>query len=193
MPPKSKFSKEQIIDTAFALVERDGADALTARTLGAALGSSARPIFTAFNNMDDVRVGVIERAKARYKSYVDEGLEQTPAFKGVGTAYIRFALERPELFKLLFMRDGATVPVVYGVLNAIDENAERILKSITDGYGLSDDKARKLYLHLWLYTHGIAVAAVTGLCAFSASDISELLTEEFNAILSQINREGERT
>ena len=54
MPPKAKFDKDEIMKTALSIVENDGMDALTARTLGQRLGSSARPIFTVFKNMDEV-------------------------------------------------------------------------------------------------------------------------------------------
>ncbi len=45
MPPKAKFTKEQVISAALDVVESEGADALTARKLGEKLGSSARPVF----------------------------------------------------------------------------------------------------------------------------------------------------
>lgn len=54
MPPKPKFTREQIIGYALNIVERDGIKALTARELGKEMGSSARPIFTVFKNMDEL-------------------------------------------------------------------------------------------------------------------------------------------
>jgi len=46
MPPKPKFTREEVVDTAIELIKDKGIEALTARELGAKLGSSARPIFT---------------------------------------------------------------------------------------------------------------------------------------------------
>ena len=46
MPPKPKFTKEEIVAAALELVSANGIEALTARELSAYLGSSARPIFT---------------------------------------------------------------------------------------------------------------------------------------------------
>lgn len=40
MPPKAKFTKEQIIKVALDIVAEKGAQALTAKELGAALGTS---------------------------------------------------------------------------------------------------------------------------------------------------------
>ena len=46
MPPKAKFTKEEITEAALNIVQTNGFEALTARELGTRLGSSARPIFT---------------------------------------------------------------------------------------------------------------------------------------------------
>ena len=55
MPPKPKFTKEEIVTAALELVSEKGIEALTARELGVRLGSSARPIFTVFNSMEEVQ------------------------------------------------------------------------------------------------------------------------------------------
>ena len=103
MPPKAKFNRNEIIDTALCITREQGIEAVTARELGNRLGSSARPIFTVFNSMDEVKELVILKSKELYGQYVEEGLNQETAFKGVGIAYIRFAIEQPKLFQLLFM------------------------------------------------------------------------------------------
>ena len=51
MPPKAKYTREEIIETALNIVAEKGKSALNARDLGAALGTSTRPVFTAFKNM----------------------------------------------------------------------------------------------------------------------------------------------
>ena len=59
MPPKAKFSRDEIVETALAIVREDGIQALTARALGDKLGSSARPVFTVFQNMEEVQDAVL--------------------------------------------------------------------------------------------------------------------------------------
>ena len=90
------------MEAALDIVRTEGFDALTARALGTKLGSSARPIFTVFSNMEEVQQSVTEAAKMLYKKYVRKGLSQSPAFKGVGTQYILFSINEPKLFQLLF-------------------------------------------------------------------------------------------
>ena len=52
MPPKPKFTREEIVASAVDLVSKKGIDYLTTRNLGEWMGSSARPIFTVYNSMD---------------------------------------------------------------------------------------------------------------------------------------------
>ena len=62
MPPKPKFSRDEIVQAALALVSEKGAEALTARELGMRLGSSARPIFTVFKGMEELQGEVRDAA-----------------------------------------------------------------------------------------------------------------------------------
>lgn len=186
MPPKAKFTKEQIIDAAMNIVRESGIGTLTARTLARKLGSSSCPIFTVFENMEEVRQVTIRAAKACYKDYVERGLADTLPFKGVGTQYILFAIREPKLFQLLFMNEQASLPDVGDILPLIDENYERILSSITEGYGVNIKTAEKLYSHLWIYSHGIATLCATKMCRFTDQEISSMVAEVFTSILKDI-------
>lgn len=62
MPPKFRFTKEEITDAAVVLVREKGMESLTARELASRLGASAKPIFGQFGSMREVRASVIARA-----------------------------------------------------------------------------------------------------------------------------------
>lgn len=179
MPPKAKFSREEIVEAALEIVRAEGFDALTSRTLGAKLGSSARPVFTVFQSMEEVQQAVTDAAKMLYREYVQRGLLENPAFKGVGTQYILFSINEPKLFQLLFMTENKQVPYLSNVLPLIDESYEQILLSVRNGYGLDEACAERLYHHLWIYTHGIATLCATGMCRFTGEEISGMMTEVF--------------
>ncbi len=189
MPPKAKFTKEEVISAALSIVRADGFDALTSRALGARLGSSARPIFTVFQSMDEVQQAVIEAAKALYKEYVDQGLTWEHPFKGVGTQYILFSVQEPKLFQLLFMTEQPQIPDLSGVLPLIEESYGEILLSIQNDYGISEQSAQRLYHHLWIYTHGIATLCATRMCRFTGEEISSMITEVCMSILRNIKEE----
>ena len=183
MPPKAKFNRNEIIDTALCITREQGIEAVTARELGNRLGSSARPIFTVFNSMDEVKELVILKSKELYGQYVEEGLNQETAFKGVGIAYIRFAIEQPKLFQLLFMMPVEGNKDISMILPVIDDNYDKILKSVQGPYCLEKQAAENIYQHLWTYTHGIATMIATGICHYTMEQISENLTYVFKGLL----------
>lgn len=190
MPPKAKFTKEEILSAALDIVRSKGIDALTARLLADALNSSPRPIFTVFAGMDEIVREVIFKAKALYAEYVRRGLTCVPQFKGVGVQYILFAIEEPKLFQLLFMNERGSVPPLCEVLQLIEDSFEEILASITNAYGFDRDTALRLYYHMWIYSHGIATLCATKMCSFTAEDISRMLTEVCASLIKKIKGDG---
>lgn len=188
MPPKAKFTKDEIIFTAMQIVREQGLGAVTSRELGRRLGSSACPIFTVFENMEEVNREIVKAAKALYKEYVKEGLEQDVAFKGVGLAYIRFAVKEPKLFQILFMNEQSKSTDIEHTLMLIDESYSDILKSVREPYGLQEEEAKKIYQHLWIYTHGIAVLCATNVCSFTDTEVQAMLSEVFISLLENIKK-----
>lgn len=190
MPPKAKFTKDEMIAAALEIVRAEGFDALTARALGQKLGSSARPIFTIFQSMEEVAQEVVAAAKQLYAKYIEEGLSQKeiPAFKGVGMQYIRFALTEPKLFQVLFMSEQAQKPAVGEILPVIEEHYPQIVESVQSTYSLSQEDAKWLYRHLWIYSHGIAVLCATNMCTFTPEEMGRMLTEVCTAMLKEMKR-----
>lgn len=186
MPPKAKFTRDEIIEASLMIVKEDGFKALTARALGTRLGSSARPIFTVFESMEEVQQAVMDEAKRIYKQYVERGLKEELPFKGVGTQYILFAVKEPKLFQLLFMKEQERVPNFSGVLLLIEESYDDILNSIQSSYALDANMSKKLYHHLWIYTHGIASLCATKMCCFTAEEINTMMTEVFVSLLKNM-------
>lgn len=185
MPPKCKFTKDQIIQAALSIVRTEGIDAITARGLAAKLGTSTRPIFTFYSNMEDLRQDTIMAAKALYSQYAIEGFRSEPPFMGVGIQYLKFAREEPKLFQLLFMTE---IPEKFDSLTAMrtyDDCFEDVVHIIQDGFQVNSNTAAKLYRHLWIYTHGIATLLVTKVCNFSDEEIAQMLTEVFVSLMKQ--------
>lgn len=185
MPPKAKFTKEQIIEAALRVVRKGGAQSLTARALGKELGSSACPIFTVFENMEEVQTETVKAAKKLYAQYIEKGLECKPAFKGTGMQYILFAKNEPQLFQLLFMSEHLILDVDR-FLPTVDENYETILASVREYYALNDDEAKYIYTHMGLYSYGIATLYARKVCVFSLDEVSRMLTEVFTSLLKNI-------
>ncbi len=186
MPPKAKFTKEQMLAAALDIVRESGIDALSSRTLGKKLGTSSCPVFTAFENMEELQTAVKKAAMSLYSEYIKLGLQDTPAFKGVGMQYIRFAIQEPKLFQLLFMSEQINKPTVANVLPVIDDNYPQILASVERIYNIGREDAENVYRHLWIYSHGIAVLAATNMCVFTPDEIGKMTAEIIQGLLKKI-------
>ena len=186
MPPKARFTREEIAEAALQIVREEGMEGLTARSLGKRLGSSPCPIFAVFSGMEEVQIAVIAAAKGVYKGYVEEGLKQEVPFRGVGEQYVRFAEDEPRLFRLLFMNETKGLPSLESVLPKLDENYETILRSVMACASIGRETALKLYRHLWIYTHGIACLCATKTCQFSEQEIRSLMTEIYQSLLKAL-------
>jgi len=183
MPPKPKFTKEEIVAAALELVSEKGIEALTARELGVRLGSSARPIFTVFNSMEEVQEEVRTAALKRFESYAEKAMYYTPVFKQVGMQMILFAMEEPKLYQLVYMSENAGVTDFEGIAQRLGDVAQLCVDVIRRDYGLSESDAKTLFEHVWIYTFGIGALCATGMCRFSQEEIIQMLGQDFMAML----------
>ena len=186
MPPKAKFTREEIIETALQLAAEKGISALTARELGAALGTSSRPIFTAFQNMEEVLREVRKAAVARFSEYAKKAEQFTPVFKQVGLQMIMFACEQPKLYRLLFMSEKPEAQSFDDVYANLGEIAPLCVEVIQRDYELSFDNAMLLFKQIWIYTYGVGALIATGMCGFTMDEIQDMLSREFVAMLMLI-------
>ena len=183
MPPKAKFTKEQITKAALCVVSEKGAQALTAKELGAALGTSTTPIFTVFNSMQEVQDAVMLAAMERFEEYAHKAAHIKPVFKQVGMQMILFAKEEPKLYQLIFMSsisEAQTFDDIYAHLGSV---ADECLDVLQKDYDLSKDNAKTLFEHVWIHTFGIGALCATGMCDFSHEQIAEMLTQDFTAMM----------
>lgn len=193
MPPRPKFTREQIVSAALELVREQGMGALTSRDLGARLGSSARPVFTVFRSMEEVQQAVRAAAEARYSAFVERALNDTPVFKQFGMRMVLFANEEPKLFQLLFMSEGGRPRSVDEMFNGLGETAQLCVDVIMADYGLDEPDARQLFRQMWIYTYGIGALCATGMCRFTEEEISDMLGQEFMAMIALVKSgSGER-
>jgi len=187
MPPKVTTTKAHIVNAAVEIVRKDGAAALNARTVAAALGCSTQPIFSNFATMEQLRLAVVERADQLCREYMQREIENAryPAYKATGMAYIRFAIEEKELFKLLFMRERTQDEAAEDFCDPI------IIERIFQANHCTYEQARQLYLSMWIHTHGIATMLVTSYFPMNMEEISDQLTLAYTSIRDQIIQKGE--
>ena len=178
MPPKVKITKEEIVQTAITLIKTSGTQALNARAIAAALNCSTQPIFSNFATMGELQDAVIHAAYERYTAFLtkEAGSGKYPQYKAYGMAYVRFAKEEKELFKLLFMRDRTEETA------AFSPDFEESVQMIMNANHVPHEKATMMHLEIWTCVHGIGVMIATSFLSFEWEMISDMLTDVYMGI-----------
>ena len=186
MPPKVKVSKEAVIDAAVELLRQYGDQAINARALADALGCSTQPIFSNFATMEQLRLAVIEKLGMVYNDYLAREIAagKYPAYKASGMAYIRFAKEEKQMFKLLFMCDRSGTPIPEDA-ESFNQMADMLQSSI----GLSQEQSRLFHLEMWACVHGIATMFATGFLDLDWELVGRMLTDTYQGLRKQYGME----
>ena len=183
MPPKPNFTKDEIVQAALEVVSQKGVEALTAKELGDALGSSARPIFTVFRSMKEVQDEVRAAAMRRFERFAAQTLPDMPLFKQVGMQMVLFGAKEPKLYQLLFMQENHNAASFDDVFGALGPTAETCIQSLRNAHGLTEAESRLLFETVWIYTFGIGALCATGTCRFSEQRLGEMRSTEVQAML----------
>lgn len=186
MPPKAKYTREEIIEKAFEIAREKGIDAVVARELGKKLGTSSSPIFTAFKNMEELQKEVRKVALKEFESYVSDALNYTPAFKYVGMKMIEFAMKEPKLFQLVYMREHDGSQTYAMLIDELGDTVGVCIDIMQKDYALSRAEAELLFRQVWLHTFGICVLVAGKVCRMTLEEISEMLSVEFQGTLMLI-------
>ena len=185
MPPKVKIQKSDILQTALALVREQGANAINARAIAAALGCSTQPVFSNFATMQELQEATLAAAYEIYLDFLKKEAESQKysQYKAFGMAYIRFAQEESALFRLLFMRDRqgeALTPTPDFVAST---------QIIMEANGICREKAELLHLEMWVCVHGIATMLATSFLRLDWDLISSMLTDMYQGLCIKHTRE----
>lgn len=203
MPPKAKYSREEIIEKAFEMTREKGIESVVARELGKQLGTSSSPIFTAFRNMEELHGEVRKMALKEFEAYVSDAMNYTPAFKYVGMKMIEFAMKEPKLFQLVYMREHEGNLNFDRLVEELGDTVRVCIEIMQKDYALSREEAELLFRQVWLHTFAICVLVAGKVCNFSMEEISKMLSVEFQGTLMLIksgayhtvpvNQQGEET
>lgn len=178
MAPKIKVTKKDIIETAIELIRKNGEGTLNARNIAAALNCSTQPIFSNFMTMEELQSEVLNSIYEKYLGFLDKEANsgKYPQYKAYGMAYIRFAKEEKELFKLLFMRDRTGEKMAYS--SDFEKSVEMIMKS----NGVNEDTANLMHLEMWSCVHGIGTMLATSFFELDWDKIGNILTDVYQGI-----------
>lgn len=189
MPPKVKFTGEEIVAAALSLVREQGEGALNARALAGRLGCSTQPIFCHYTSMEELREAVLHEAYTYYHRALQSEMAKGryPAYKASGMYYISFAVNEPHLFRWLFMRERSVAERQRG-FSVLDEE---VLSLLTKMLGASREEAERFHFTMWMWVHGVAASVATGFLAFDEEEISARLSDVYFGLRLRFKKENE--
>ena len=179
MPPKPKYTREEIAATALDIVKKKGVSALTAREVGKQLGTTVSPIFTIFANMEELKWAARGLALKEFEEYIADFKEYTPAFKRIGMKMISYAIHEPELYKLLFMQEHSHRQSFSDTMGELGTMANTCIELIQNEHELTKDEATTLFEQMWVYTFGIGSLCAMRVCDFTEEEIANRLGQVF--------------
>ena len=189
MAPKFKFTKEEVLAVTIDFIRENGIEALTARELAKKLESSTKVIFSLFSNMKNLEDEAKFAAENIFSEKVNLALKDDSPFKRLGVEYILFSKNEPKLFQWLFIKKGIEVESFKDFLPMRDYEYKSVIESIDEEYKISIENSKKLYEHLFIYSHGIATLTVTGIYNFTPTEIIEYMTEVTKSLIVQYSKE----
>lgn len=181
MPPAVRFTKEEIVTAALEIARQSGLQAVTARAVAQGLGASPKVIFGLFQSMEQLHQALEEAAYQHYLSFLRQDMASGnyPSYKAMGMGYIRFAIEEPVLFRMLYMSPN-------GRADAAAADYELAVEMIMNALGIPREQANLLQFEMWACVHGIATMHATGYLSLEWSLISQILTDTYQGLRKQI-------
>jgi AcrR family transcriptional regulator len=161
MSRKATITQKDIVNAAFKITKKEGFEQITSRKLAAVAGCSTQPIFRIYENMDELKIDVYNKAAEYYSQYyADFSKTHDVPFVDLGMAYIGFAQKYPHLFRLLFISEqGGDNRSMYDLVNGPEEN---VVKEINRATANGATNAQQLFMQMWIFIHGAGCMAVTG-------------------------------
>ena len=191
MPPKTRITREMILDAAVAVVRESGFENVNARTVSQRLHCSTQPVMYHFSTIDSLKRAAFARVDALHGEYMmNVPPEQDPVL-GIGLNYIRFAVEEPQLFRFLFQSGYAEENSLLEMIDS--EELVPVLAAMQEGAGLGTEQTRQVFLTVALFAHGYASIIANNGLEFDEKLIAEHLERAWNgAVLAAAREETER-
>ncbi|MFR3729442.1 TetR/AcrR family transcriptional regulator [Lacrimispora sp.] len=186
MPPKAKVTKDMILKTVLEITRESGFETVNARSIASKLQCSTRPIFTCYENMEELKTEFLNFAYEYYEQYVTnyKNSVNVSPYLILPLSYIEFAQKETQLFKLLFVNNmDLKMSEAKDFYREIDN--EKKAKLFSESIGIGFEQSKTIFLDLFLYTHGIAVLAATQKFVLDRDKAEKMVTNILTAFVRQ--------
>ncbi|WP_342507949.1 TetR/AcrR family transcriptional regulator [Sporosarcina sp. FSL K6-2383] len=180
MAPKTKFTRETIINAAFDIAKIEGINQITVRKVADKMGSSIAPIYVNFTEIEELKTSVIQKIHMISQQMLMTKYTEDP-FLNIGIASLKFSREYPVLFKDLIMNN-----TMY--MKDVQPPADTILQQMKQAptlNGFTDQEMGGILFKMKVFQMGLSVMDVNGLLptALDEQQLIELLESTGNDLI----------
>jgi len=161
-------NRARIVATAARLFAEEGAATVTMRRLASELGMSRTTPYSYFRDkaeiIDCIRIDALNRLCAAYRAALESEREPLRRLSAMAHAYVRFALDEPHGYRVLFdLRDGLTTPNpdVNTAVARLTEISHAPLRACVEA-GLMRGPVEEVNLATWSALHGLISLHLSG-------------------------------
>lgn len=178
MPPKSKITKEMIVDAAFEIVRKEGADKVTARSISEKLNCSTQPVLYYFSTVEEIKKAVYQKVDEYHGAYLMnlEMISENPML-AIGINYIQFAIEERNLFRFLFQSNEFSGISMLELLET--EEFVPMLGMLQNELDISMEAAKDIFNTLFIFSHGYASLYANNTMVYNEQDVIKALDRIF--------------
>lgn len=192
MPSSPKIPKELILQNALEFVRENGYDRLTIKALAAWIGCSTQPISWHFKNMEGLRSSLAEYMLAYAAEKLDvSSKESLSAFEASGTAYLKMAVEEPNLFRFLYLNGYQGNCAGNFHMLTHDAMHREIISAVATRYNIEETDAEEYVRNAMIYTHGVATLIATGVISADFPEAVTLVKQASDAYLQSTIRKAQ--
>ena len=183
MARKVTIGREVILESALKMLIRDGYSSVNIKTLASEIGCSTQPIVWHFENMDGLRAALFEYARIYAATSAASGRNDVEGFEAIGAAYVRMAINEPNLFKYLYLGE-APFAQTHNVKDiATGEHNAEMIKKICDQTGLKRQAVIRYIRNTIIYSHGIATLVATGMFTATEKEMMKMINNAADGFL----------
>lgn len=187
--------REELLDSTEALLREHGSpDAISMRSIARDVGVSAPSIYLHFEDKDELVHAVCVRGFERFDAEIETAVagidDPLMLLRARGEAYVRFALEHTEIFRVLFLTPGPQHDVADPTApggTALYRLVGNVEACIAAGYFEADDPF-EVALVLWSAVHGLASLAVVHYGFATPARIDRLIERLLDVQLGGLGR-----
>lgn len=180
MPPKTKITRDMIIDAAFEIARSEGAENINARTISGKLRCSTQPVMYHFKKIEEIKKATYQKADEFHSAYISDIHGYNP-MKEIGLLYILFAVEEKNLFRFLFQSNEFGGKTISELINA--EELQPIIAILSQSVEVSTEQAKTIFRSLFLFAHGYASMFANNELTYHEETISSDLDLIFDGVI----------